>query len=89
MKVRIFALFIFFFPLFIKTYSRKKIILISDYIEFSVNKEKLKRKTKKYKNKKFKKRKYYKPKYYALKGSHSKDSRYSNQQMLRRMYRNA
>lgn len=47
-----------------------------------------KRLERRYKNKKFKKRKKYIEKTYRLKGSQSKDSRYSNQRSLRRMYQN-
>ena len=57
-------------------------------IELSDRKQKLRKRKKKYKNKKYKKRKLFKNKAYALKGAHSKDSRYSSQRKLRRMFRN-
>ena len=57
-------------------------------IEITDQKEKLKPKKRKYKNKKYKKKKDYQQKSYRLKGSYAKDKRYSNQRLLRRMYRN-
>ncbi len=51
--------------------------------------QKRKRLKKKYKNRKYMKRRPYRLKHYSIKGQHSKDSRYSNQRTLRRMYRNA
>lgn len=90
MKTSFLAVFIFFFPLFIKTPSRKLInVFANDYIESSINKEKLKKKTKQFKNKKIKKKARYLLKQFSLKGSHAKSVRYSNQKSLRRMYRNA
>jgi len=41
-----------------------------------------------YDKRKWKERKKYHEKHYKLKGTRSKDQRYSNQQKLRRMYRN-
>lgn len=55
-------------------------------LEYSKTKEKLKRKQRRYKNKKYKRRKFYQQKHYKLKGTHSKDSRYSNQRDIRRMH---
>jgi predicted membrane metal-binding protein len=55
-------------------------------IELSQKSEKLKRKQRQYKNKKYKKRRSYQQKHYKLKGTKSKDSRYSNQKDIRRMH---
>ncbi len=57
-------------------------------IEISDQREKRKRKTRKYKNKKYKKTKKYSQKQYKFQGTKAKDLRYSNQRLLRRMYRN-
>lgn len=57
--------------------------------EDSEKRQKLKKNIKRYKNKKFKRKKIYKKKHYKFKGSYAKDSRYSNQKSLRRMYRNS
>ncbi len=43
---------------------------------------------KKYNNKKHKRRTFYKRKQFKIKGSNPKSNRFSNQRMLRRMYRN-
>ncbi|MBK23090.1 MAG: hypothetical protein CME70_03700 [Halobacteriovorax sp.] len=51
-------------------------------------KKKLKQKRRKYKNRKFKKRKSYGQKSLYAKNSRPRDSRYSNQKSLRRMFRN-
>lgn len=55
-------------------------------MELLERKEKLKRKQKKYKNNKYKKRRKYQQKHYKLKGTHTKDKRYSNQKDIRRMH---
>ena len=55
-------------------------------IEFSNEKEKLKRKKRKYKNTKYTRRRDYRHKSFKLRGTHSKDSRYSNQKDIRRMH---
>tara|TARA_Y100000748_G_scaffold225242_1_gene189728 strand:+ start:444 stop:716 length:273 start_codon:yes stop_codon:yes gene_type:complete len=61
---------------------------VSISIEVNDQKEKLKRKRQNYKNKKYKKKIVYKKQHFALKGTHAKDKRFSNQKTLRRMYRN-
>lgn len=50
--------------------------------------EQVKKKTKLYEKRKWKERKKYHEKHYKLKGTTPKDARFSNQQKLRRMYRN-
>lgn len=55
-------------------------------IRLSDQKEKLKRKQRKYKNRKYKKKRVYQQKHYKLKGTHAKDSRYSNQNDIRLMH---
>lgn len=55
-------------------------------IELSEQKEKLKKKQRRYKNRKYKKRRLFQRKHYKLKGTHAKDSRYSNQKDIRRMH---
>ncbi len=57
-------------------------------IELSDKKQKRRKRKRKYKNRKYKEKKRFRNKGYALKGSHSKDSRYSSQRKLRRMFRN-
>jgi len=51
-------------------------------------KQKEKKKSRHYDNRKWKKKKRFKEKSISLKGTHSKDRRYSNQKLLRRMFRN-
>ena len=51
-------------------------------------KKREKKKEKTYDNSKWKKKRSFIDKSYKLRGSHSKDARYSNQRKLRRMYRN-
>ncbi|GEM_PF-887623 len=51
-------------------------------------KQKEKKKSRLYDNRKWKKKKRFKEKSISLKGTHAKDRRYSNQKLLRRMYRN-
>lgn len=58
----------------------------STSIELSEQKEKLRRKQRKYKNRKYKKRRVFQQKHYKLKGTHAKDTRYSNQKDIRRMH---
>ena len=55
-------------------------------IEATDKKEKHKQKKRKNQNRKYKRKQYYRQKHYSLKGSHSKDSRYSNQKDIRRMH---
>lgn len=50
--------------------------------------EQERKKTKLYDKRKWKERKKYREKHYKLKGTRSKDHRYSDQQKLRRMFRN-
>jgi uncharacterized membrane protein YhiD involved in acid resistance len=59
-------------------------------IERSLEKEerKEKKKRRQYKRGKRRKRKHYRQKHFALKGTHAKDHRYSNQKKLRRMFTN-
>ncbi len=52
-------------------------------------KQKEKKKSRPYDNRKWKKKKNYKEKSFSLKGTGAKDRRYSNQQLIRRMYRNS
>jgi hypothetical protein len=49
--------------------------------------EQVRKQTRLYDKRKWKQRKKYHEQHYKLKGTNSKDSRYSNQQKLRRMYR--
>lgn len=56
--------------------------------ELSTRKQKLRRRQCKYKKGKRKKRNKFKQKHFALKGTHAKDSRYSNGNKLRRMFIN-
>lgn len=56
--------------------------------EVRKKREQERKKTRAYDKSKWKKRKKYREQHYKLKGTNSKDSRYSNQQKLRRMYRN-
>lgn len=56
--------------------------------ELSVERRKLKKKRRLYSNKKYKPKRRFKKLNLKLQGSHAKDIRYSNQKMLRRMYRN-
>ena len=56
--------------------------------EFSEEKRKRRRQEKRCLNKKYRPRNNYKKKSLKLQGTHAKDVRYSNQKMLRRMYRN-
>lgn len=60
----------------------------TESISFEIpdRKEKLKQKKRKYKNRKYKKRKFFQQKHYKLRGTNSKDSRYSNQKDIRRMH---
>ncbi len=64
---------------------QQSFISISDELED--HKSKTRRQRRLYKNKKYKKRKIFKNKVFKLKGTNSKDPRYSNQKKLRRMYR--
>ncbi len=57
--------------------------------EFSDQKQKQKKLIRKYKKGKFRKRKTYRPQFFKLKGGRPKDVRFSNQQKLRRMFRNS
>jgi Ni/Co efflux regulator RcnB len=50
--------------------------------------EQERKKTKLYDKRKWKEKKKYREKHYKLKGTTPKDARFSNQQKLRRMYRN-
>lgn len=61
---------------------------VTDAIERSFLREKKRHTKRKYKNRKFKKRRAYKERFHSLRGSHSKDHRYSNQRTLRRMFTN-
>lgn len=62
-------------------------------IEYSIEKKKKRESEKKkistYNNRKWKKKKIFKEAKLKIKGTHAKDARYSNQKMLRRMYRNS
>ncbi len=53
------------------------------------HREKRKKKRRHYRRGKFKKRQRFRQKHFALKGSHSKDHRYSHQKKIRRMHTNA
>lgn len=66
--------------------SSKFTVSITD--EFEDKKTKNKKRKKLYKNRKYKKKKRFENKQYKLKGTKAKDTRYSNHQKLRRMYRN-
>ncbi len=61
---------------------------IEHLYEARKKREQERKKTKLYDKSKFQPRKKYHEQHYKLKGTNSKDSRYSNQQKLRRMYRN-
>lgn len=58
-------------------------------IETTRKKEIERRKSRSYKNKKWAERKKYRHKSMSLKGTRAKDHRYSNQQKIRRMFRNS
>lgn len=62
-------------------------------IEYSIEKKKKRESEKKkrtnYDNRKWKKKKVFKDKKLKIRGTEAKDARYSNQRMLRRMYRNS
>lgn len=67
-------------------------LLPSSKVERSLRSEKSKKAERKlqrnYRKGKYRKRRYFREKSYRLKGTKAKDSRYSNQKTLRRMYRN-
>ncbi len=58
-------------------------------IELTDHREKRKKRKRKFKNTKYKKVIDYRQKSYQIKGTNSKDKRFSNQRLLRRMYRNS
>lgn len=77
-----------------KKYFQKEINLESSEqivltLEKKKKREEERRKSRSYKNKKWKKKKEYREKTFAIKGKEAKDKRFSNQQLLRRMYRNS
>ncbi len=61
---------------------------VETFRELGKNKEKLRRQKRKYDNLKYKRRQSYQLKRLKFSSSKSKDVRFSNQQKLRRMYRN-
>ena len=71
---------------------RNQVLSQSTSVEYSIEvirkKEQERRKKRSYKNKKWSERKKYQQKTFALKGTKAKDHRYSNQQKIRRMFRN-
>ena len=67
--------------------SSRTSVFISD--EFENKKVENKKAKRRYKNRKYKKKTSHFNKIYKLKGTKSKDPRHSNQQKLRRMYRNS
>ncbi|MFG1483783.1 hypothetical protein ABMA79_04225 [Halobacteriovorax sp. HFRX-2_2] len=67
---------------------RKNTESISTEYDLAERKQKLRKKTRRYKKGKRKRKQNYHQKHFALKGSHSKDSRYSNGNKLRRMFIN-
>ncbi|MFG1499194.1 hypothetical protein ABMA70_03220 [Halobacteriovorax sp. XZX-3] len=67
---------------------RKSIENVSTEYDLAERKQKLKKKTRLYKKGKRRNKQHYRQKHFALKGSHSKDARYSNGNKLRRMFIN-
>lgn len=80
-----------FYYIEVRTIARRSGLTTPESIEriFEKKKQKEKRKERPYDNSKWKKRKAFREKTFALKGSHSKDRRFSNQRSLRRMFRNS
>ena len=64
-------------------------IRVERLYESRKRREQVRRQSKLYDKRKWKEKKKYHEKHYKLKGSNAKDARYSNQQKIRRMFRNS
>ena len=83
----LFSFFLFDISLF-RRQRREIVVHATIEIELSNHKEKLRRTQRKYKNRKYKKRESFPTKRFKYSKTTPKDSRFSNQKSLRRMYRN-
>ncbi|MFG1504548.1 hypothetical protein [Halobacteriovorax sp. ZH5_bin.2] len=70
-----------------KTQSKNTESISTEY-DLAERKQRLRKKTRLYKKGKRRRKEKFRQKHFALKGSHSKDSRYSNGNKLRRMFIN-
>ena len=68
---------------------RKRELKLQDLIEIEDQRQKRKQKKKPYQNKKWKKKKVFHERSWSYRSTRPKDARFSNQQKLRRMYRNS